>query len=176
MKRAKLILPFVLVALMAVSCWPTSVAFNDSGSMNACLKRFQMDPLEISAPNAPLNYNINLTEAVKNGIQNNTKLLLTSGNTPAQVIISGKITGYSVSAAAIQQGDQSAKNRLTVSAQMNILLTCPSNDYEQEMKMTSTRFVDYDANKDLSSVESELLEQINQQIVQDVINQLYSNW
>lgn len=174
--RTSFIFSIVLLSSILQSCWPTSIAFNDSGSMDPCLRKFQMDPLEISAPNAPVNYNINLTEAVKNGIQNNTKLMLASGDSPAQVVITGKITGYSVSAAAIAQGDQSAKNRLTVSAQMNILLTCPEKELEQEMKVNSTRFVDFDASKDISTVEPELLEQINQQIIQDVINQLYSNW
>ena len=42
--------------------------------------------------------------------------------------------------------------------------------------MTSTRFADYDASQQLSDVESQLLELINQQIVQDVINKLRSNW
>lgn len=44
------------------------------------------------------------------------------------------------------------------------------------MKVVSTRFSDFDANQDISSVESELLRDINSQIVQDVINQLLSNW
>ena len=44
------------------------------------------------------------------------------------------------------------------------------------MKLTSTRFVDYDSNTDLTSIESQLLEEIDQQIVQDIINKLLSNW
>ncbi len=169
-------LSFVLIAGTLLSCWPTSVAFNDSASMNPCLKVFQMDPLEISAPNAPLNYNINLTEAIKNGVQNNTKLMLTSGSKKAQVTITGRIINFAVSAAAIQPGDAAARNRLTVSAQMTILFDCPDANYEQEMKVNSTRFADYDATSDLSTVETTLLDEINQQIVQDVINQLLSNW
>jgi hypothetical protein len=44
------------------------------------------------------------------------------------------------------------------------------------MKLTATRFVDYDSNTDLASAESALLDQINEQIVQDVINKLLANW
>mgnify|MGYP003318299750 FL=1 len=44
------------------------------------------------------------------------------------------------------------------------------------MKLTSTRFADYDSSTDLSSVENQLLDEINEQIVQDVINKLLSNW
>ena len=174
--KIRALISFAIIAWTFVSCWPASVAFTDSGSLNACLKVFQMDPLEISAPNAPLNYNINLTEAVKNGIQNNTKLMLGSKDKTAQVIITGKIVGYAISSAAIQQGDAAARNRLTISAQMTIMMTCANDEYEKEMKVNSTRFADFDASKDISSEESSLLEQINQQIVQDVINQLLSDW
>jgi len=51
-----------------------------------------MDVLEVAAPNAPINYPVELTEAVKSGIQNNTKLMLSSVNKQPQVFISGKIT------------------------------------------------------------------------------------
>ena len=44
------------------------------------------------------------------------------------------------------------------------------------MELTSSRFVDYDATLDLASNENDLLEEINKQIVQDVINKLFSNW
>ena len=44
------------------------------------------------------------------------------------------------------------------------------------MTMTSTRFIDYDSNTDLGIVENQLLEEVNDQIVQDVINKLLSNW
>jgi hypothetical protein len=47
---------------------------------------------------------------------------------------------------------------------------------ENKMTLTSTRFADYDSNLDLSTVESQLLEEINKQIVQDVINKILSNW
>ncbi|MCO5259436.1 MAG: LPS assembly lipoprotein LptE [Crocinitomicaceae bacterium] len=157
-------------------CWPTSVSFNDTGSLNPCLTHFEMDALDVVAPNAPINYPIELTEAIKSGIQNNTKLMLSSEGKKPQVFISGKITNYSVSPIALQEGDNAAKNRLTVSVQLKITFDCPKEDYSHEMSAVSTRFADFDANQDVSSVESQLLSEINSQIVQDVINQLLSNW
>lgn len=174
--RILFIISIVLSAGLS-SCWPTSLSFNDTGSLNACLTHFQMDLLENSAPNAPINYPIELTEAVKTGIQNNTRLLLSSEKNAPQVIITGKITNYSVMPIALQEGDNAAKNRLTVSATMEIYFDCsPKEEYAQEMKVVSTRFADFDANQDISSVESQLLTEINAQIVQDVINQILSNW
>ena len=42
--------------------------------------------------------------------------------------------------------------------------------------MTSSRFADFNTDEDFSSSENELIEEINQKIVQDVINKLFSNW
>jgi hypothetical protein len=44
------------------------------------------------------------------------------------------------------------------------------------MQMVSTRFADYPANTSLVDVENQLLEEINQQVTQDLINKLLSNW
>lgn len=167
----------IIVVLGLSSCWPSSLSFNDTGSLDPCLTHFQMDPLEIAAPNAPINYPIELTEAIKTGVQNRTRLLLASEKNAPQVTIVGKITNYMVSPVALQEGDNAIQNRLTISATMDIYFDCsPKKDYVLEMKVVSTRFANFDANLDISSVESQLLQEINDQIVQDVINQLLSNW
>jgi hypothetical protein len=62
---------------------------------------------------------------------------------------------------------------LTVTVSFTIFISAPK---EEEMKLTSTRFADYDSNLDFSTVEAQLLEEINQQIMQDLINKLFSNW
>lgn len=173
--KGKIIIGLLLLANLS-SCWPTSVSFNDTGSLPACLKHFQMDPLENAASNAPINYPIELTEAIKSGIQNNTRLLLGGESNKPQVTITGKITNYTVMPIALQDGDNAAKNRLTVSAMMDIYFDCPNENYSHEMKVVTTRFADFDSNQDISSMESQLLTEINAQIVQDVINQLLSNW
>jgi hypothetical protein len=87
--------------------------------------------------------------------------------------LSGEITGYSVNPIAIQNGDNAAKNRLTVSVQFTILTTLPKNE---EQKLSITRFADFDASTNFSAVESQLLATINEQVIQDVINKLQSNW
>ena len=116
---------------------------------------------------------IDLTEQIKDGIQNNTRLQLNTQTNKAEIIIEGSVNNYNLSPIALQEGDNAAKNRLTISTQFTIFIQKPE---ESIMKLTSTRFADYDSNSDLSSVENQLLEEINEQIVQDVINKLLSNW
>ncbi|MFN5784570.1 MAG: LPS assembly lipoprotein LptE, partial [Flavobacteriia bacterium] len=89
------------------------------------------------------------------------------------IYLEGVISSYSVTPVAIQEGDNSAKNRLTVSVQFTIFVSAPEED---KIILTSTRFVDYDSNVDLATQENSLLEEVSTQIVQDVINKLLSNW
>ena len=109
---------FSSLLLVLSSCWPASVSFNDTGSLNPCLRLFYMEVLENNAPNAPINYSNELTEAIKSGVQNNTRLLITDEANHPQVIITGTITNYAITPVALQEGDNSAQNRLTISASM----------------------------------------------------------
>lgn len=154
------------------SCWPTRVGFVDD-SMPEEWRDFYITPLELNAATAPANYNATLTESLRNGVQNNTRLKMLTRIDDADVQISGTVNSYNTTPQALTNGDNAQKNRLTVS--VNFTIITPTKGLEK-MQMTSTRFADYDATQQLSDVESQLLELINQQIVQDVINKLRSNW
>lgn len=136
-------------------------------------KTFSVKLLENNAPNAPLSYAARLSEDVKDGVQNNTRLKLNAAPNSGEVQIEGVITTYMVAPVAIQEGDVAAKNRLTISVNFKIYTTAPQ---EEEMSLTATRFFDYDSSFDFSAVEQELINEINKQLVQDVINKLFSNW
>ncbi len=165
---------FCLIVLIGLTgCWPSSVSFIDTGSMPEEWKTFSVKTLENDAPNTPISYAALLSEKLKDGVQNNTRLLLNPVVGKGEVSIEGKISSYTIIPVAIQEGDNSAKNRLTISVQFTIFITVPEED---KMTLTSTRFIDYDSNTDLASQEATLLDEISTQIVQDVINKLLSNW
>lgn len=163
---------FFLLLLFLTSCWPKSISFKD-GSMPDEWKTFFVQTLSNNSMNTPLNYPVDLSESLKDGIQNNTRLQLNNTSENAEVNIEGMITNYSITPVALQEGDNAAKNRLTVSTQFTFFISKPE---EKEMQLVSSRYLDYDANTDLGVVENELLSEISDQIVQDVINKLLSNW
>lgn len=169
----KSLIPLFLLSFVLNSCWPSKISFVDNGSMPEEWKTFSVKTLENTAPNTPISYAAQLSEQLKDGIQNNTRLLLNPETGQGEIYIEGKITGYSVLPVAIQEGDNSVKNRLSISTQFTIFVSKPKED---KMIVSSTRFVDYDSNTDLGTVERTLLEEISAQIVQDVINKLLSNW
>jgi hypothetical protein len=167
------ILLYISILLLMTGCYPSSISFVDSGSMNEAWKTFTVKTLENIAPNAPTSYAVTLSEEIKDGVQNNTRLSLNPNLGKGEVNIEGTITNYSLMPIALQEGDDAAKNRLTITVNFTIFVTKPE---EEEMTLTSTRFVDYDSKTDLASVESTLLEEVTTQVVQDVINKLLSNW
>lgn len=168
MRKILFIIPFILF-----SCWPSSISFIDSGSMPAEWKSFSVQTLELVAANAPISYAPNLTESIKDGVQNNTRLFLNTTQGQGEINIEGEVINYAVTPIAVQPGDNAAKNRLTVTVNLTIFISKPEED---KMVMTSSRFADFNTDEDFSSRENELIEEINQQIVQDVINKLFSNW
>lgn len=158
---------------MLCGCWPSKIGFRDTGGMPEEWERFHLQTLQINASTCPLSYAANLSEAIKDGIQNNTRLTIAPDVKNAQVQLSGDITQYSVNPIALQNGDNAAKNRLSIGVIFTLNYTVPK---QEEVKITITRFADFDASTNFSSVENQLLSSINEQIVQDIINKLMSNW
>lgn len=160
--------------LVLTSCWPTMFMNPvDKGGMPKEWKEFYVNPIEVTSATAPSNYGAVLSENVRSGVQNNTRLKLVAEPNDSTLQVSTTVTGYSTSPVAIQQGDVATENRLSIT--VNVVITSPTKGLE-EMTFSTTRFASYDATKQLVDVEQALIENINQQIVQDVINKLNSNW
>ncbi|MDX2361066.1 MAG: LPS assembly lipoprotein LptE [Crocinitomicaceae bacterium] len=163
---------FIATLSLLTSCWPSSVSFID-GSMPEEWQSFYISNLKNTAPNAPLSYPMDLSEKIKDGIQNGTRLTLSPTPKDAEVVIEGSVVNYSVVPIALQEGENAAQNKLTITASFEIFISAPEED---KMTVTSTRFTTFESSQDLSSVEATLLEEINDQIVQDLISKLLSNW
>ena len=163
---------YILTVFLLSSCWPKSISFVD-GTMPEDWKMFIVNPIKNNAPNAPINYSPNLAEAIKDGIQNGTRLKLATSADEAQIEIEGTVVNYSISPIALQEGDNASQNRLSVSVKFDIFINAAEED---EMHLVSTRFFDYNSSTDIGTVESQFLEEITTQVVQDVINKLLSNW
>lgn len=167
------LLSISLLALLFSSCWPSSVSFMDKGSMPDEWKTFTVATLQNNSSTSPSNFAFTLTEAIKDGVQNNTRLMLNPKEGNGELSIEGIIQSYNVSPIAMQPGDVAAKNQLTVQVRFTIYISAPEEDV---MELSLSKFANFDSNQDISSVENSLISEINIQIVQDVINKLLSNW
>jgi hypothetical protein len=110
------------------------------------------------------------TEKLRDMVSQQTNLALIKQNGDLQ--FEGYIADYNVAPVAIQ-ADQASKNRLTISVNVVYFNKFePSKNFEQ----TFTRFVDFDTNKNISTEEPVLVQEIYRQLTEDVFNRAFNNW
>lgn len=86
----------------------------------------------------------------------------------------GSITDYRTQPIAIQaNSDMAAQNRLTIS--VKVKFTNEKNP-KANFDTSFSRYADYDSDKDLSSVEDALVEEIFEDLIDDIFNKAVVNW
>lgn len=170
MKSIFIILISLTIGVVLNSCKVT-YGFTDGTPACTECKTFSVEIFENSNPNAPVNYGQVFTEDLKDAILNRTKYQLVSDNGDLQ--FEGKITGYNINPVSIQNNETAAQNRLTIS-----ISVVHKNAVKDSLSFNQTfrRFADYPSDQDINSVQSLLLQEINEQITQDILNKLNSNW
>jgi outer membrane lipopolysaccharide assembly protein LptE/RlpB len=111
------------------------------------------------------------TEKMKDKFVSQTNLTLTNG--PGDLQFEGSITDYFTQPTAIQGNEQAALNRLTITVKVKFVNT---KDEKQNFESVFSRFTDYDSRANLSTVESELINEICNQLVDDIFNKAVINW
>ena len=142
--------------------------------MDPNLKFFVVENFDVLAANAPINYPIQFTEFLKDGIVRNTKLkLVPVDDESKQLIFRGEITRYDLNPVSVQTDNQAAQTRLSIGMKVSI-----ENLYDEEKSMdfNLVRFADFSSDLDFSTMEAQLLENINEQLLQDILNKLQSDW
>lgn len=120
---------------------------------------------------APPTLSQSFTEALRDRLSSQTRLALVNKN--GDLNFEGTITGYNASPIAIQSTDVAALNRLTIT--VNVKYTC-SFDEKKNFEQTFSRFADYNSSQSLTSVEQELIHQINEQLTLDIFNRALNDW
>lgn len=112
-----------------------------------------------------------LTEALKDQMQSQTKLALVSKYGDIQ--FEGYVSDYKTTPVAITGNETAAKNRLSITVHVKFINT---QDATKSYEQNFSRYAEYDSNLDLTAVEDELINEINEQLVQDMFNRAMSNW
>lgn len=112
-----------------------------------------------------------LTDDLRNMFSSQTPLSV--ANSDGDLQIEGEIVGYSTRASSLSSNDEVAMNRLTITIKVRFTNTInPDADFEQNF----SRYKDYNASRDFSSVESALVEEIVNELCEDVFNKAVVNW
>ncbi len=110
------------------------------------------------------------TEDLRNFFQSQSPLSLVQKKGDLQ--LEGAITDYRIGPVGV--GNQTAStNRLTITVNVKFTNNLePTKDFDSSF----SRFVDFPSSQNLVSVETELIKQVNQQIIQDIFNKALINW
>jgi len=111
------------------------------------------------------------TETLKDKFVSQTNLELV--NYGGDLKLEGEITNYKVTAQAYQGNETAALNRLTITVKVKYTnLIEPEKDFESNF----SRYADFESTQSLSSVETELIEEISEELAIDIFNKALANW
>ena len=112
-----------------------------------------------------------LTDELMQMFSSQTSLSVTNAEGDLQV--SGEIVGYDTRASALSSSDEVSMNRLTITVRVKFVNNIdPEADFEQSF----SRYRDYAATQDFSSVESTLMGEIVTELCEDICNKAVVNW
>lgn len=112
-----------------------------------------------------------LTEALQDKFQRQTRLTLV--NSGGDLNFEGEITGYNSEAISISGDEYAALNRLTITVKVRFTnIIEPNLNYDK----TFSAYSDYDTSNLLTDIETTLIEEIVDMLVDDIFNDAVSNW
>ncbi len=156
----------VLVFLLAGGCYGFK-----GFSISDDLKTFFVTEFRNTAPNAPPTVQQTFSERLKE------KISRESGLSPdpdhPDIVFSGAITSYTVTAVAPERGATTAANRLEISVSVTYENTHKSDD---KWTQTFSHFEDFSSDVNLLDKQDDLIAQIFDQIIEDIFNKAFNNW
>ena len=112
------------------------------------------------------------TSALKDRIQGQTPLTIIDTQN-GDYKLEGEISGYSINPVAIQGDETAAMNRLTITVNVRFTNTF---DETKNFEQSFSRYVDYSSTQNFTSIESSLVNQINEALTEDIFNKAFVNW
>jgi hypothetical protein len=173
---------YYISAISVLTACSIKYSFNGGKVPNGA-KTIQIDnfPVADSAPLASGLTSQSFTEALRDVFLSQTKLSFVTDT--GNLHFSGEIDRYSISPVNISStSETAAQNRLTIGVNLNYYMFTYTSD-SPSSKVDSlifnrkfSRFADYDSNSDFTSIEEDLLSEINDQLTQDIFNASLGDW
>jgi hypothetical protein len=140
-------------------------------SISPDVKTYTVKYFSKSAALGPSSLGQVFTETLKEKFLSQTSLALVDQG--GDLVFEGAITGYTVAPLAIQADETAAQNRLTIT--VNVKYT-NLKDEKQNFESAFSRYADFSSSQNLTSVEDQLIREINSQLVDDIFNKAVINW
>ena len=140
-------------------------------SISAEIKNIKIGYFINEAENFKVNLDRDITQKLTDFIIEQTDLSV--NNNDYDIEINGKIISYNISPISISSNDFANQNRLSISVNIDFKnYINEKENYNQKF----TRYVDYKSDQNLEEIESELTDQILEEICIDIFNKTFVNW
>jgi hypothetical protein len=165
------LLAFIMFCGLCHSCF--NIRYSTSGaSIPIEAKTFSVQSFMNSARISEAGLDQEITDALKDHIQANTRLILVNGF--GHCDFEGSIVTYEPGKpVAITSNEKASQNRFTLG--VKVRFTCEIKP-EMNFESTFTRFEEYDSNNDFNQVKEELTKTLVNQLIEDIFNRAFVNW
>ena len=169
MKLRSLLIPLIAALTLLQGC---KISYSFSGtSIQPDVKSITINYIEYRAARVNPSLSNDLTEAIRNQFRRMTSL--EQVDVDGDMEISGQITGYDVTAAAVTADEVAARNKLTITVKIQF---SDKKHPEEDFDKNFSAFSEYDSNNTLDAVESALCEEIIEKLVEDIFNASVAQW
>ncbi|MEQ9442599.1 MAG: LptE family protein [Cyclobacteriaceae bacterium] len=165
--------------ILIFACFSGCGVYSFTGAaLSPEIQTISIDNFYNDAGNGPPNMSQLFTEEIRDYYQSNTRLALVPEN--GDLLIEGAITRYEFvpvaprSSGSNEVADVASLIRLNITVSASYINTY-NDEYNFENK-SFTFFADFDSERDPSSVEEELIEEIFDQIIFDIFTASVANW
>lgn len=165
MKRIALL---ALTALCLCSCGIYS--FSGTSIQND-VNTITINFIEYRAQRVNPSLSNDLTEAIRSQFRRMTRLEQVDAD--GDMEISGQITGYEISTAAVTANEVAARNKLTVTVKIQF---SDKKHPEEDFDKSFSAFSEYDSTNTIDAVESSLCAEIVEKLVEDIFNASVAQW
>lgn len=163
----KQFLHLALCALLTACTGGYSFTGGDVGSAKTVSVAFFPNYAPLVQPNLSQTF----TEALRDILVQQTTLTLVDEDADLQ--FAGSIVGYDIQPINAQANETAAQSRLTVTVNVSYTNTL---EKEKSFEQRFSRYRDFGTDEDLSSIEEQLLAEINKELAENILNRAIANW
>lgn len=164
---------FSYIAILMFMLTSCSVRYSMTGGQFGEAKTFSVDYFRPQTGLATPVYAQQFSESLKDYLLAQSPLKLKESDGDLQ--FSGSIVVYDIVPASATGGEQetASMNRMTISVKVKY-----TNTLEEELSFEKSfsKFADFEADRDLTSVEQDLWKSINEQLIVEIYNASVGNW
>ena len=166
----KRLIPIIAALFVLNSCGIYSLSFSGT-SIQPDVNTITINYFEYRALRVNPSLSNELTEAIRNQFRRMTRL--EQVDVDGDMELSGEVTGYDVTPAAVTADEVAARNKLTVTVKVTFT---DKKHPEEDFDKSFSAYSEYDSTNTLDAVESSLCAEIIEKLVEDIFNAAVAQW